>query len=203
MVRKICYFVTLLLICFVAARPATAAGEFTANYDASYAIAPTGVTIVTQTVSLVNRQTNLYPKQYTILLDTLNVQNIIARDSGGTITPTITQNEGKTEILLSFNKQVVGLGKETQFTLRYENLDIAVKNGSIWEVNIPGITEDADLGSYSVTIQTPPTFGSISYLKPPPADGLHWNRQQMTNKNPSYSFGRSDRTRSPGVRRNR
>jgi phage terminase large subunit-like protein len=29
------------------------------------------------------------------------------------------------------------------------------------------------------------------------------NRSQMTNKNPGYSFGRSDRTRSPGVRRNR
>ena len=189
MVKKICYFVTLLLCHFVAARPVVAAGEFTANYDVSYAIAPTGVTIVTQIVSLENRQTNLYPKQYTILLDTLNVKNIIARDDGGTVTPTITQTDGKTEILLTFNKQVVGLGKITQFTLRYENLDIAVKNGSIWEVNIPGITEDADLGSYNVTIATPPTFGVISYLKPPPADGKRWNRQQMTGGGISAAYG--------------
>lgn len=168
---------------------AWAAGEFTANYDVSYAIAPTGATIVTQTVSLINRQTNLYPKQYTILLDTLNVKNIIARDDGGTITPTITQNDGKTEILLAFNKQVVGLGKQTTFTLRYENLDIAAKNGSIWEVNIPGITEDADLGTYSVTVQTPPSFGPMSYLKPPPADGTRWNRDQMTRGGISAAYG--------------
>ncbi|KKU25702.1 MAG: Transglutaminase family protein [Microgenomates group bacterium GW2011_GWA2_46_16] len=189
MVKKICYLVTLLLCHFVAAQPVAAAGEFTANYDVSYAIAPTGVTIVTQTVALVNRQTNLYPKQYTILLDTLGVRNIIARDDGGTITPKITQNDGKTEILLTFNKQVVGLGKQTQFTLRYENLDIAAKNGSIWEVNIPGITGDADLGNYNVTIATPPTFGSMSYLKPPPADGKQWNRRQMTRGGISAAYG--------------
>lgn len=181
----ICIFVYL----YIPLSQAAAAGEFTANYDVSYAIAPTGVTIVTQAVTLVNRQTNLYPKQYTILLDTLNVKNIIARDAGGTITPTITQNDGKTEILLTFNKQVVGLGKETPFTLRYENLDIAQKNGSVWEVNIPGIAEDADVGNYNVTIQTPPTFGAISYLKPPPASSGGWNRQQMTRGGISAAYG--------------
>lgn len=188
--KRIHYLIIgLFVYLFIPLQRIAATGEFTANYDVSYAIAPTGVTIVTQTVSLENRQTNLYPKQYTILLDTLNVRNIIARDDGGTVTPTITQTEGKTEILLTFNKQVVGLGKVTQFTLRYENLDIATKNGNIWEVNIPGITEDADLGSYSVTIATPPTFGAISYLKPPPADGKRWNRQQMTSGGISAAYG--------------
>lgn len=181
--------ISLFVYLFIPLSQAAAAGEFTANYDVSYAIAPSGVTIVTQSVSLVNRQTNLYPKQYTILLDTLNVKNIIARDDGGTITPTITQNDGKTEILLSFNKQVVGLGKKTQFTLRYENLDIAQKNGSIWEVNIPGITEDPDLGSYNVSIQTPPSFGSIRYLKPPAIDSRRWNRDQMTRGGISAAYG--------------
>ncbi|MBI3342813.1 transglutaminase domain-containing protein [Candidatus Gottesmanbacteria bacterium] len=184
-----CLFIGLFVYLYIPLSQAVATGEFTANYDVSYAIAPTGVTIVTQSVSLVNRQTNLYPKQYTILLDTLGVRNIIARDDSGTITPTITQNDGKTEILLTFNKQVVGLGKQTQFTLRYENLDIAVKNGSIWEVNIPGITEDSDLGTYSVTIQTPPTFGPTSYLKPLPADGTRWNREQMTRGGISAAYG--------------
>lgn len=188
--KRIHYLVIgLFAYLFIPLSQAAAAGEFTANYEVSYAIAPSGITIVTQTVSLENRQTNLYPKQYTILLDTLNVKNIIARDDGGTVTPTITQADGKTEILLTFNKQVVGLGKVTQFTLRYENLDIAAKNGNIWEVNIPGITDDPDLGSYNVTIATPPTFGAISYLKPPPADGKRWNRQQMTSGGISAAYG--------------
>lgn len=188
--KQILYLVIGLVAYLLIPLPqAAAAGEFTANYEVSYAITPAGITIVTQTVSLVNRQTNLYPKQYTILLDTLNVKNIIARDDGGTITPTITQNDGKTEILLTFNKQIVGLGKQTQFTLRYENLDIAVKNGSIWEVNIPGISDDQDLGTYNVNLQVSPTFGKNAYLSPLPQGGTLWNRDQMTSGGISASFG--------------
>jgi hypothetical protein len=202
-------FICLFVYWIIAPRqPARAAGEFSANYDVSYAIAPSGVTIVTQTVSLVNLQTNLYPKQYTILLDTINVRNIIARDDGGTVTPAITQRDGKTEILLTFNKQIVGLGKQTTFTLRYENLDIAKKNGSIWEVNIPGIEEDPDLGAYSVTIQTPPTFGQMSFLKPLPEDGMRWNRDQMVAGGISAAYGEKQTAKlslryylaNPGVR---
>ncbi|MBI5621109.1 transglutaminase domain-containing protein [Candidatus Gottesmanbacteria bacterium] len=188
-IRLVYLIIGLFVYLIIPLQRVAATGEFTANYDVSYAIAPTGVTIVTQTVSLVNRQTNFYPKQYTILLDTVNLRNIIARDEGGTITPKISQNDGKTEILLTFNQQIVGLGKETQFTLRYENLEIAQKNGSIWEVNIPGIAPDPDVGDYRVSIQTPPTFGPMKYLKPPPQDGKQWNRQQMVSGGISAAYG--------------
>lgn len=174
---------------FIPVPTAQAAGKFLADYDVSYAIAPTGITIVTQTVSLINQETNLYPKQYSIILDTTNIRNIIARDDGGTITPTITQKDGKTEILLTFNKQIVGIGKQLTFTLRYENADIAQKNGSIWEVNIPGISDDPDLGAYNVNLQVSPTFGQNAYLSPLPADGKHWNRAQMTRGGISAAYG--------------
>lgn len=188
-------FVYLLLFVFVylfvLLQQAVAAGKFQANYEVSYAIAPSGITIVTQTVSLINQETNLYPKQYSIILDTTNIRNIIARDDGGTITPSITQKDGKTEILLTFNKQIVGIGKQLTFTLRYENADIAQKNGNIWEVTIPGISDDPDLGNYNVTLQVPPTFGQNAYLSPVPADGKHWNRDQMTKGGISAAYGDS------------
>lgn len=184
-----CWIIALLVYWIIPMRPAHAAGKFQANYDVSYAIAPSGVTIVTQTVTLINQETNLYPKQYSITLDTTNISAIIARDDGGTITPTITQKEGKTEILLTFNKQIVGIGKQLTFTLRYENSDIAQKNGAIWEVNIPGISDDPDLGTYSVSLQVSPTFGKNTYLSPLPADGKHWNRSQMTKGGISAAYG--------------
>ena len=184
-------FIGLFIYLFISLSQAEAAGKFLANYDVSYAIAPSGVTIVTQTVSLINQETNLYPKQYSIILDTINIRTIIARDDGGTITPTITQTNGKTEILLTFNKQIVGIGKQLTFTLRYENADIAQKNGNIWEVTIPGISDDPDLGTYNVTLQVPPTFGKNAYLSPLPADGKHWNRAQMTKGGISAAYGES------------
>lgn len=168
---------------------AQAAGEFQADYDVGYAIAPNGKTIVTQNVTLTNKQTNLYPKQYAITIDTDKIHNVIARDNAGGITPTITQHDGKTEILLTFNEQIVGIGKQLLFTLRFENSDIAKQNGSIWEINIPGVDDDADLSSYFVSLQVPVTFGPNAYTSPLPADGKRWNKEQMIRGGISAAYG--------------
>jgi transglutaminase-like putative cysteine protease len=170
-------------------RPALAAGEFSAAYDVSYAISPAGVTIVTQEVALTNLTTNLYPQRYTLILDSTNVKNVIAYDEGGIITPAISQNDGKTDVLLSFNRQVVGLGKVLTFSLRYEHGDIAHKNGSIWEVNVPGITPDPDLSRYDVAVSVPPSFGPNAYLTPAPANGRKWTKEQMMSGGISGAWG--------------
>jgi hypothetical protein len=112
--------------------------------------------------------TNLYPQKYSIVIDSVHIKNVIAYDNGGIIKPQISQKDGKTEILLQFNEKVAGLGKTLRFSLRYENTDIAQKNGNIWELNIPGVAEDPDLAGYSVSLSVPPTFGPNAYMSPPP-----------------------------------
>lgn len=178
-----------LFVCLFIPRPVTAAGEFQSDYDVVYAVAPDGKTIVTQKVSLTNRQTNLYPRQYAIVIDSENIQNVIARDNKGIISPSITKKNGKTEIGLIFNEQVVGLGKQLVFTLRFENLEIAKKNGSIWEINIPGIEADPDIASYFTSLQVPPSFGTNAYMSPKPADGYRWNKIQMQRGGISAAYG--------------
>ncbi len=177
-----------LLLFFLIPQPIRAA-DFTADYDIDYAVSPTGTTIVTQKVSLTNNKTNLYPRQYAIVLDTQRIKNVIAYDSKGMISPTINQNDGKTEITLKFNDQVVGMGKTMQFELRYEQADIAQKHGNIWEVNIPGIENDPAIGMYTVSLRTPPSFGSTAYLKPAPASGRKWVKHQMVQGGISAAFG--------------
>ncbi len=166
-----------------------AAGEFTADYDVSYAVAPTGVTIVTHQVTLTNKLTNLYAREYSIVFDSTKIDNIIAYDDGGQITPDISQEDGKTEIKLRFNSQVIGVGKKLAFSLRFENEDIAQKLGSIWEVHLPGVANDPDLGSYFVSLAVPPSFGPIAYMSPPPGEGKRWNREQMTHGGVSLGYG--------------
>lgn len=182
-------FIGLFVYWIIPIPLAHAAGEFQADYAVDYAIAPSGKTIVTQNITLTNKQTNLYPKQYSITIDTDKIQNVIARDNGGLITPSITQHDGKTEILLSFNEQIVGIGKQLTFTLRFENSDIAKQNGSIWEVNIPGVDYDADMTSYYVSLQVPTSFGPNAYTSPLPADGKRWNKEQMTRGGISAAYG--------------
>ncbi len=170
-------------------QPVLAAGDFSADYDVQYAVAPSGNTIVTQNVTLTNQQSNFYPKQYSIIIDSLNIKNVIAYDQQGMINPSIKQADAKTTIILNFNEQVVGQGKKLKFNLRFENEDIAKKVGRIWEVNVPGITPDPDLASYYVSLQVPSNFGPNAYLVPQPAAGTRWSREQMTRGGISAAYG--------------
>ena len=185
----IVYFLLFIAYCFIPFKHALASGEFQADYDVQYDVAPSGVTIVTQTVYLTNKITNLYPQKYSILIDTENIRNVIAYDNGGMINPQVTQSNNKTQILLPFNEKVIGIGKQLKFSLRYEDVDIARKNGSIWEINIPGVSDDADLASYSVSLRVPPTFGENAYLSPLPGNGTRWTKDQMIRGGVSAAYG--------------
>lgn len=169
--------------------PVFAASDFMADYSIDYAVAPTGSTIVTQKISLTNNKTNLYPKQYAITLDTEHIKNVIAYDNKGMITPTVTKRDGKTELSLKFNDQVVGMGKTLPFELRYEQGDIADKRGSIWEINIPGIENDPTIGTYTVALRVPQSFGPTAYTKPNLGETRTWTKQYMIQGGVSAAYG--------------
>lgn len=193
MKRNIIEFLYLIIGLFVyliiLPRPASAVGDFQADYEVQYAISPTGVTIVTQNVTLTNLQSNLYPQKYAITIDSVKIANVIAYDKGGVIKTAITQKGGKTDILLPFNEKVVGLGRQLHFSLRYENGDVAAKNGSIWEVNVPGIANDPDIATYNVTLSVPSAFGQNAYIAPLPASGTRWTKEQMMTGGISAAYG--------------
>ncbi|KKR03227.1 MAG: Transglutaminase domain protein [Microgenomates group bacterium GW2011_GWB1_40_9] len=179
----------LLIISYVFAAIPIYASDFQADYDTQYAISPSGTTIVTQNVTLTNKQSNLYPKQYTVSIDSDQIKNVIAYDSKGVITPKVSQKDKKTEISVTFNDQVVGIDKKLLFSLRYENGDIAKKLGNIWEVRVPGVTSDSTLGEYSVSLQTPSTFPQNAYMTPLPGTGARWNKNQLINGGINAAYG--------------
>jgi len=184
-----CKYLFVLLIITVLNVRFVYASDFQADYDTQYAVSPSGTTIVTQNVTLTNKQSNVYPKQYTVTIDSEQINNVIAYDTKGVITPKITQKDRRTEIAVMFNSQVVGIDKKQTFTLRYENGDIARKLGNIWEVRIPGITEDTTLGEYTVSLQVPSTFPQNAYMTPLPATGVRWNKSQLLNGGINAAYG--------------
>lgn len=181
----------LLLFVFCLPPHIFASGEFQADYNVQYAIAPSGTTIVTQNITLTNKKSNLYPQKYSVLIDSTKIKNVIAYDNQQIVPTDITQKDGKTQIMLTFNDKVVGLGKQLAFTIRFENGDIAQQNGSIWEVNVPGVAPDADIASYNVALTVPPSFGPNAYMTPMPATGNTWNRAQMMAGGISAAYGDS------------
>jgi len=180
------YFIILSL--FLLPSPVHAV-DFVADYDTQYAVSPTGVTIVTQNIILTNKQSNLYPKQYTIHIESENIKNVIAYDKKGVITPKITQQGGTTQIVVEFNEQVVGIDKQLNFSLRYENGDIAKQQGNIWEIHIPGVVPDETLGEYNVTLQTPASFPPNAYMTPLPRSAQRWTKDQLVHGGINAGYG--------------
>lgn len=180
----------LLVICyFFIPKTCFASGEFQADYNVQYAVAPSGTTIVTQNVTLTNKETNYYPQKYSITIDSQKISSVIAFDDGGLVSPDITELNGKTNIVLSFNNHTIGLNKELHFSLRYDDGDIAHRNGKIWEINIPGVPNDPDLATYAVSLSVPPTFGPNAYMSPPPDSAGKWSKDQMINGGVSAAYG--------------
>lgn len=187
---KFIYSIILLLSLYCIPLGKTAAsGEFLADYDVQYAISPTGKTIVTQEVNLTNLLPNFYPQEYSLLLDSDKITNVIAYDDGGVITPLFSVKDGKTEIKLTFNVKAIGLGKSIKFSLRYEHGGVASLNGSIWEIYVPGVTNDPDIGTYEMTLAVPPTFGPAAYLLPKPGKGKSWTKDQMIRGGVVAAYG--------------
>ncbi len=186
-------FISLFIYFFILPSLAWASGEFQADYDVQYAISPVGKTIVTQHVTLTNKLPDFYPQEYTLLLDSDKINNVIAYDDGGIITPTISVKDGKTQISLTFNVKAIGLGKSFTFSLRYEHSGIASKAGNIWEIYVPGVVNDADIGAYDVTLAVPPTFGPAAYLSPRPQKGNTWTKEQMIRGGIAGAYGNSQK----------
>jgi len=179
----------IFIVCTIFCALPAYANDFQADYDTQYAVSPNGTTIVTQNVTLTNKQSNLYPKQYAVTIDSDQIKNVIAYDSKGVITPNVTQKDKKTEIAVVFNDQVVGIDKKLLFSIRYENGEIAKKLGNIWEVRIPEITNDPTLGEYTVSLQTPTTFPQNAYMTPFPAAGVRWTKNQLINGGINAAYG--------------
>lgn len=169
------------------------AEDFVVNYDVLYRITKEGRTFVTQRVSLINKRTNLYAKEYAIQIDSNKIKNISASDGKGPIVPSVIRNNEKTEIRLVFNEEVVGLGNILSFQLNYEDENITKKTGSIWEVSIPGVTKDSTLGDYTVRLSIPETFGPPALMTPEPDKPYVWSKEKLINGGISLAFGKEQR----------
>jgi len=103
-VKRICLFILAILYCSFPIY----ANDFQADYDTQYAISPNGKTIVTQNVTLTNKQSNLYPKQYTVTIDSDEIRNVIAYDTKGVITPKVAQISGMKMAILQKSSATFG-----------------------------------------------------------------------------------------------
>ncbi len=165
----------LFVFCFVLSIPhalnpnlSFAAGEFLTDFDVTYRANDTGITEVQNKITLTNVFSNLYATSYSIILDSINPQNIKAFDANGPLTINKTVTDKTTSIEVRFDDTVVGKDKSRTFWISFEESSFAIRTGEVWEVSIPRLSEKAEFTSYYINLEVPESFGQEAYISPQP-----------------------------------
>lgn len=141
--------------------------NFDISTNSSYNINEDGITTLTQNISIKNKTEFYYTPSYSISIGFKNIENIQAYGKEGSIP--FTLDDSKTEsknIKLTFTDKYTGLGTINNFTLKFDTKDIAKKQGSVWEISIPGIAKPEDFISHNSSITVPKSFGPPKIIKP-------------------------------------
>jgi len=170
--------------------PVQADSDFLTDYNITYNIDQTGLTHAVINGTLTNQTSRTYATSYKIDLGFDNITNATARDSSGSITPTISKTNNGYSVQLNFNAQVVGLHNKLHFTLTFDTTDIAHQAGQLWEVNIPGLANQIDFNNFQVAVIAPASFGPPSIIKPAQTDkSLIFTKEELGTSGISIAFG--------------
>jgi hypothetical protein len=168
------FFISLLLLFTISfslfAIPIRADDAFAVDVTVTYKVEDSGKTLVTHDITLENLFSTLYATTYTLSLENINAQNVIAtRDNGKAINVDSQQNGNELNLKLNFDDAVVGKGSKRHFTISYENGGFATKTGEVWEISIPRLSDQSTFRAYQVNLLVPESFGQEAYISPQPA----------------------------------
>ncbi|MBI4058644.1 hypothetical protein HY404_00215 [Candidatus Microgenomates bacterium] len=174
-----------------------AEGEFATVISTRYEVKTSGQTHVAQTITLTNLFSTIQAISYSFIISGTDPQNIHALQNNQAIPTEISTNNHTTNITLKFPDAVVGKGKSRTFTIEYEDAQIAIKNGQVWEISIPKVEKIGEYQDYQVILAVPKGLGDPAYLSPPPAsknndDTLNfyqWQKDQLTTSGVVAAFG--------------
>lgn len=152
------------------------------------------LTHVTFDITLTNTTSQYYASSYSIQVGFKDIQNVLASDSGGKMTPNISKDSDGNSIGVSFNDKVVGLSKKLNFEISFDTTDIAQKSGNIWDINIPGLAQQNIYNSFNVKVVVPKSLENPSFIKPDTGkllDGnLNFTKEELGESGISISFGK-------------
>lgn len=187
-----CYIVTLFSV-----PPVFASEEFETAYQVRYEVQPDGQATVSQDISLTNKLARVYASRYSLTVPTGRIANIEARDAEGPLKIETTETSESTVIDFPFNQQVVGQGKVLTFQVKYDALDLVQKNGQVWEVSYPKLSQESEIDHYSLTLAAPLNFGQPAFITPQPTSQgqegnfnlFYFNREQLLATGINAGFG--------------
>lgn len=169
MIKKLLFFLfSCIVLNSLFIIPAYAEGEFKTNVDVIYKVQESGITTVTNNITLENLFTDLYATAYTLVLDNIKPGNLLASQAGKTLPFQVKTEGSKTDIIISFPDSLVGKGNKRLFSVSYDDPTIAQRTGEVWEISIPRLSSDSSFSSYNLSFLVPNSFGDEAYISPNP-----------------------------------
>lgn len=200
--HKLLYYLSTFVFLFLILNskfliPVHAAGEFETSYQIRYNINDVGKASVTQNITLKNKTTNYYADKFELKIGSTKVEDVKANDTAGPLQTEVKFENNVTTISVKFNQKVIGIDKTLPWTLSYTSNELASRSGQIWEVSIPRLAKSQDIVSYSATVATPTSFGTVAFAVPNPVTStilgrvqeFTFSRQQLENSGIAMSFG--------------
>lgn len=168
-----------------------AADNFNSSYEINYTTNEKGLTTVVFNISLTNKTEQNVASAYKLLVGFNHIDHVAATDPGGAIQPKITHDDDGYTIDIGFNKPAVGQGNTFTFVISFDTPDVAKKYGSIWEINIPGISNQDDFSEFNAHVKVPQSFGTPAYIKPNKSysTDLTFSKEQLGKSGISLAFG--------------
>lgn len=171
------FFFFLLLLFSIFTRSVLAKNDFIVNQNITYQLDINGNAQVTQEIELVNNLSQVYPKEYQIIISSEKIENIFAADNLGNIITDIKKENEQTIINIKFNEQKVGKNQKTNFKLNYQIFKLAERRGNIWEISLPENKNNLTDQTIKTNIFVPFIFGSLSFSSLQPQKVISLNNQ--------------------------
>lgn len=192
---SISYFILFTLsFLLLAPTPIRALSQFSTDYQVTYDVTANGVTDVTFDITQKNNLSTVYATSFSLSLNQTKIDSVKVTQNNKNIIPEVKSTQNLTNISFDFTDRIVGKDKENKFKITFKTSDVALNNGSIWEVNIPKLETDDNTNNQTITLKVPPSFGVPSYIDPKPLNSndsniFTFSPASLGNRSISAIFG--------------
>jgi len=168
--------------------------NFSTTYKVNYQVSADESTKVILEIELKNKTSNYFASSYEILTGFENIRSINAQDTKGPLSYEVSKENESSLIKFDFNENAVGLGNSQKFRIEFVTDGIADHLGNIWEVNIPGVSDQASYDVFEAIVTVPQEFGEPSFIKPATnakvsGNTLRFTKSDLGNSGISISYG--------------
>lgn len=171
MIRRFFFFIFSVFLFFGATiHPVFAQEDNSSSFENSiksvYTVQENGNTYVEHTFTIKNLTPTYYISKHGLRTSSTKISGVRVFDKKGNLNAEVTQVENQTNIGITFADKLVGEGKTREFTISYNNPDLAQINGYVLEVAIPKQADPSQYAHTEVILNTPLRFGSATRVTP-------------------------------------